>query len=300
MSSSASTRFGISPALATPLARDGSVHIGALAAHASDLLSRGCASATIFGTTGEGPSFGVGERERTANELIAAGIPAGKLVEGVIACSHEEAVAGLNGAYARGARAILLAPPFYFRGNPDDALFAWFDGVFKAAGSKLRDILLYHIPSMTGVPIPFDVIARLKKAYPGAILGVKDSSGDRDHTMRLLEAHSDLTILVGDERYLGAACAKGASGSICGAGNFAPERMIRIVETAKDDPELQAMVEAVCAEPVIPAVKALTAYVRKEPAFAKPRPPLAPLSDAATQALGRKVDALNGRRQAAE
>ncbi len=292
--------FGISPALATPLAKDGSVNVPALVAHVQDLLSRGCSSTTVFGTTGEGPSFGLPERERTTKELIASGIPGAKLVEGVIACSHEEAVAGLNGAYARGARAVLLAPPFYFRGNPDDALFAWFDGVFKAVGSKLRDVILYHIPSMTGVPISFDVIARLRQAYPGAILGVKDSSGDRDHTMRLLAAYGDLTILVGDERYLGAACAKGASGSICGAGNFAPERMIRIVEDAKDDPALIALVDAIVSHPVIPAVKALTAHVRKDPSFAAPRPPLAPLGAAATQELTRKLDALSTARQAAE
>ena len=297
---STKTTFGISPALATPLAADGTTHVPALAAHLSDLLSRGCASGTIFGTTGEGPSFGLVERERVANELIATGIPATKLVEGLIACSHEEAVAGLKGAYARGAKAVLFAPPFYFRDNPDDALFAWFDGVFKSVGGKLRDIILYHIPSMTGVPISFDVIARLKKAYPGAILGVKDSSGDRDHTMRLIDAHGDLTILVGDERYLGAACAKGASGSICGAGNFVPERMVKIVNDAKDDAGVQALVEAIVSLPVIPAVKALTSYVRKEPAFAKSRPPLPSLTDAQTAELGRKFDALNNQRQAAE
>lgn len=297
---STSKRFGISPALATPLANDGSVHVPALAAHLSDLLSRGCTSGTIFGTTGEGPSFGLGERERTAKELIASGIPAAKIVEGLIACSHEEAVEGLNGAYARGARAILFAPPFYFRGNPDDALFAWFDGVFKTMGGKLRDIILYHIPSMTGVPLSFDLIARLRHAYPGAILGVKDSSGDRDHTMRLLDAHGDLTILVGEERYLGAACAKGASGSICGAGNFIPERMIKVVENAQDDPAVKTLVDAVVAEPVIPAVKALTAHVRREPAFTKSRPPLPSLSAAATAKLAAVLDSTLAARQAAE
>ena len=61
-------RFGISPALATPLAPDGTVHVKALAAHLSNLLSRGCTSGTIFGTTGEGPSFGLSEREIHAAE----------------------------------------------------------------------------------------------------------------------------------------------------------------------------------------------------------------------------------------
>jgi 4-hydroxy-tetrahydrodipicolinate synthase len=290
--------FGISPALATPIDRDGAVHVKALAAHAADLLSRGCTSATVFGTTGEGPSFGLSERERTVNGLIAAGIPANRIVEGLIACSHEEAVAGLNGAYGRGARAVLFAPPFYFRDNPDDALFAWFDGVFRAVGPKLRDIILYHIPSMTGVPISFDVIARLRQAFPGAVLGVKDSSGDRDHTMRLLDAHGDLTILVGDERYLGAAVARGASGSICGCSNFLPEHLVRVVNDAKDDPAVQALVEEICAHPVIPAVKALAAHVTGDAAFYNPRPPLAPLAAAAAKQLAGALDAIRFRKAA--
>ncbi|MET0606034.1 MAG: dihydrodipicolinate synthase family protein [Beijerinckiaceae bacterium] len=300
MPSSARPKFGISPALATPIAKDGTVHVNALVAHTNDLLARGCTSATIFGTTGEGPSFGLSERERTAAGMIAAGIPAAKIVEGIIACSHEEAVASLSGAYARGAKAVLFAPPFYFRDNPDDALFAWFDGVFRALGAKMRDIILYHIPSMTGVPISFDVITRLKKAYPGVILGVKDSSGDSDHTMRLIDAHGDLTILVGDERYLGAAVAKGASGSICGCSNFLPEQLVRVVADGKDDAAVQALVDAICAHPVIPAVKALAAHVTGEPAFFAPRPPLAPLSAAATQELTRALDAIRFKKEAAE
>lgn len=282
--------FGISPALVTPLASDGTVHVAALARHIDDLLRRGCSSATLFGTTGEGPSFGLAERTRAGEALIASGIPAVRLVEGVIACSHEEAVAGLDGAYARGARAVLLAPPFYFRGNPDDALFAWFEGVFRALGGRLRDVILYHIPGMTGVPLSLDLIGRLHAAFPGALLGVKDSSGDRENTTRLIEAFSDLAILVGDERYLGAAVARGAAGSICGIANIEPERMLRVVAEGRDDPGVKRLVDAICTHPVMPAVKALTAYVSGEKAFARARPPLPTLGAGATRDLVAVLD----------
>src|SRR5215208_2874740 len=85
-----SLSFGISPALVTPFS-DGKVDVQRLASHAEDCLARGCRTATIFGTTGEGPSVGAMERERVAVDLISLGIPARQLVEGVIACSIEEA-----------------------------------------------------------------------------------------------------------------------------------------------------------------------------------------------------------------
>src|SRR4051794_33460870 len=49
-----SLRFGISPALVTPFSEDG-VDVRRLADHAKDCIARGCRTATIFGTTGEGP-----------------------------------------------------------------------------------------------------------------------------------------------------------------------------------------------------------------------------------------------------
>ena len=60
-----SLSFGISPALVTPFA-GGSVDVRRLADHAKDCLARGCRTATVFGTTGEGPSVGAVERDRVA------------------------------------------------------------------------------------------------------------------------------------------------------------------------------------------------------------------------------------------
>ena len=70
-----SLSFGISPALVTPFS-DGRVDVQRLASHANDCLARGCRTATIFGTTGEGPSVGAIERERVTVDLISLGIPA--------------------------------------------------------------------------------------------------------------------------------------------------------------------------------------------------------------------------------
>lgn len=277
-----SLSFGISPALVTPFVA-GKVDVHRLANHAKDCLSRGCRSATIFGTTGEGPSVGAAERERVANELIGLGFPANQLVEGVIACSPEEAAASTSQALRRGAKAVLLAPPFYFRPAPDDAVYDWFAAVFEAVGSGLRDILLYHIPGMTGVPIAHTVIARLRERFPGAIRGVKDSACDPEATFALIKAFPDLEVLVGDETYLGRACAAGAAGSICGVANIVPEAVIALAEAGKDDPRIVELVREICRHPIIPMVKALVAHVRQDPVWAVARPPL-PSVDAQTTA----------------
>jgi 4-hydroxy-tetrahydrodipicolinate synthase len=284
-----SLSFGISPALVTPFA-GGSVDVRRLADHAKDCLARGCRTATVFGTTGEGPSVGAGERDRVASELIGLGIPAAQLVEGILACSIEEAVYSTSRALNRGAHAVLLAPPFYFRPVPDDAVVAWYSAVFEAVGSGLRDVILYHIPGMTGVPLSHEVVRRLVQAFPGAIRGVKDSAGNAEATFALIEAFPDLDILVGDERYLGRACAAGGAGSICGVANIVPEAVVALAENGRDDPRIVELVEEITRHPVIPMVKALVAHVRQDRAWAVSRPPLPTIDEATVGRVAKLLD----------
>jgi 4-hydroxy-tetrahydrodipicolinate synthase len=276
-----SLSFGISPALVTPF-MNGKVDVHRLASHAKDCLARGCRTATLFGTTGEGPSVGANEREHVTSDMVSLGIPAGKLVEGVIACSPEEAAAGTSRALRRGAHAVLLAPPFYFRPAPDESVIGWYSAVFDAVGSDLRDIILYHIPGMTGVPLSHTVISQLNQRYPGAIRGVKDSACDAEATFALIKAFPDLDILVGDETYLGRACAAGAAGSICGVANILPEAVIALAESGRDDHRIIELVQEISRHPIVPMVKALVAHVRKDPVWALARPPLPSLSEHST------------------
>jgi 4-hydroxy-tetrahydrodipicolinate synthase len=178
---------------------------------------------------------------------------------------------------------VLLAPPFYFRPVPDDAVFAWFAEVLGSVGEGLRDVILYHIPSLTGVSLSIELIARLRTAFPAAIAGVKDSAADAQASMRLIDAHGDLAILVGDETYLGRACAAGAAGSICGLANLVPEAVIAVAASGRDDPRIHSLVDAINRHPMIPIVKSLVAHLRREPAFATASPPLPTLPAAAVR-----------------
>ena len=86
----------------------------------------------------------------------------------------------------------------------------------RKLGGSARDIILYNIPSVTQVALSVDLIGRIKEGFPGVVTGVKDSSGDWAYTQRLLAAHKDLAILIGDERYLAEGVALGGQGAISG------------------------------------------------------------------------------------
>lgn len=66
--------FGLSCALALPLAKQFDIDYVRLKAHARRCLQAGCSSVTVFGTTGEGASVSLAEREQILDALSAAGV----------------------------------------------------------------------------------------------------------------------------------------------------------------------------------------------------------------------------------
>jgi 4-hydroxy-tetrahydrodipicolinate synthase len=215
-----------------------------------------------------------------------------QVVVGVAAGAFDNALGQARMALDFGCRGILLAPPFYFKDVPDEGLFRWFAMLVERLGGAARDIILYHLPSVTAVPLSIELIGRLKAAFPGVIVGVKDSSGDRAYGQSLLAAHGDLTILIGDERLLAGAVRQGAEGSICGMANLCPELLLPLADEGRDDPVVDCLVEEVIKYPVIPAVKALVAHRTGDPAWLRVGPPLMPLAAAEAQRLATAFDGI--------
>ena len=291
--------FGLSCALSTPFRPDGEVALDLLLGHARWCLAKGCDSVTVFGTTGEGASLGLRSRERVLGAMASAGLTMRReLVGGVAAASLEEAEAQARQILDADARALLVAPPFYFKEPSDDGVFAWFAALFARLGGRARDIILYNIPSVTQVELGVELISRLRDAFPEVIIGVKDSSGNFAYTQRLLAQHKDLSILVGDERSLGAAMRVGGEGSICGVANLFPERMGAMIRDRADDEKITALVEVLVRYPVIPAVKALLAHRSGDPAWLAVLPPLTEIAPALAEGLAAAYDAIFAARTA--
>jgi 4-hydroxy-tetrahydrodipicolinate synthase len=285
-------RFGLSAALATPFLADGAVDFGRAVAQARWCLGEGCSSVTLFGTTGEGSSIGLEDRARLLAALGEAGIAGDRIVGAVAAASVADAEAQARVALEIGCKALLLPPPFYFKGVSDDGLFAWHAALFERLGGAARDVLLYNIPSVTAVPLSIDLVGRLRDAFPALVIGVKDSSGDWAYTQRLLAAHRDLAILIGDERSLAEGVRLGGEGAISGLANICPRIIGRLARDGEDDPRVTALVEAVLAYPVTPAVKALVAHRTGDEAWLHVRPPLMPIGAGDAVRLAARYDTL--------
>jgi 4-hydroxy-tetrahydrodipicolinate synthase len=292
-------RFGLSVALATPFAEDRSIDLPRLVAHGLQSLTDGCDSLTVFGTTGEGASLGLNERNRALGALVGAGVdPAKQLVIGIAAANVEDAIAQGRAGLMLGCPSFLLAPPFYFKNPGDEGLFDWLAAVLTGLGPKASNVILYHIPQVTAVGLSVALIDRLKKAFPHQVTGVKDSSGNWENTQALLKHHGDLHILIGDERLLAKGMQLGASGTICGLANIAPDLMQGPVNGI-EELRVAAMIDVVLPFAVTAAVKALIGHRRNDPvAWSRMRAPLRSLSEAECRKIFAAVDIIRAKQAA--
>ena len=277
-------RFGISAALLTPFKVDGSVDLRLFASHAKSVLRRGASSITIFGTTGEGASVSPVERLDGLRHLLDSGISPDQILPTIYASALGEAIQQIVDASETGVTKFLLVPPHYFKGCSDDGLYAWHEDLLRSAPRHSK-FVLYHIPQVTGVPLSPSLIARLAEEFSDRLIGIKDSSGDWDNTLNFLDLIS-VPVLVGDERMLHHAVARGGAGAITGMANLYPDRMHRLFQSATEDVELSAEVGRIVVHPVIPALKAMLARNSENESWERVRAPLEPLDAQARSALG--------------
>ncbi len=261
--------------------------------HCAWLLASGCAGLAVFGTNSEANSLGLDERKALLEGLVASGVDPARLIPGTGCCALPETVALSAHATALGCAGVLMLPPFYYKGVPDEGLFRSYSEVIQRVGDARLRIYIYHIPPVSGVPVPVPVVERLLKAYPGTIAGVKDSSGDWANTEALLAlAPQGLSVFAGSEVFLLRNMRGGGAGCITAGANVNPAAIDQVFRRWRDPeaPALQAGIDRIRAilqahGSMIPALKAVTAHFGQDPAWKTVRPPLVELDEGDEQAL---------------
>jgi 4-hydroxy-tetrahydrodipicolinate synthase len=267
----------------TPLGQDFRVDQARLATHVQGLLAEGVAGVVLFGTTGEGPSLPVKERADGLEGLLASGISADRVVPATGCAALSDTVALTRHALQMGCPRCLVLPPFFWKDLSDEAVFRYYAALFETVGDERLRVYLYHIPQFSAVPIHPDTVVRLATAYPEIVAGVKDSSGDFEHTAALLRCVPQLSIMGGYEPQLPQLMRAGGAGTICGMANLwssAVAALLKPDASPEDALRVRSFLKVVCRHPFVPAVKAIRAAQMNDAGWAKVLPPLSPLTPA--------------------
>jgi 4-hydroxy-tetrahydrodipicolinate synthase len=287
----------------TPVDGDLKPDPGRFVAHARWLLEEGCHGLVVFGTTGEANSFSVEERSALLEAALGAGLPRERILVGTGCCALSDSVRLTRHALALGVAGVLMLPPFYYKDNPDEALFATFDQIIQRVGTAAFDLYLYHFPRLSGVPITPGLIERLLRRYPDTLKGVKDSSGDWNNTRMLIERFPDLAIFPGAETLLLPGLKAHGSGCISASCNVNPRAIRKLYDGFKageagleeQQDALTAVRKVLQLRPLIPVMKHLLADHRGDPDWRRVRPPFLPLPDVEAAALESELAALGWR-----
>ena len=263
----------------TPFAADHAVDHGAFLERAQALLEAGAHGLAPFGTTSEANSLTVAERRAALEALVEGGIEPGCLVPGTGCCAVADTVELSRHAAGLGCRGVLMLPPFFYKGVPEDGVYDAFAQAIEGVGPGAR-IYLYHIPQMSGVPITLPLIGRLVAAFGTAIAGLKDSSGDWENTAAVIAAYPQLATYSASEAMIPRNVAAGGAGCISASANVNPAGIRRLIDGLGGEGE-EALLEQVSEVrrlfeglPLVPAVKAAVAAQAGAEGLARVRPPL--------------------------
>jgi N-acetylneuraminate lyase len=216
-------------AVFTPMHPDGSLNLKIVPRIVDQLIQDGLDGVYVCGSTGEGPSLSIDERQAVAEAYIQA---VDKRLPVILQVGHDslkEACRLARHAQDKGADAISAVPPLYFK--PDNVeILVDFLGEIVSCTSGLP-FYYYHIPRLTGVEI--DVVQFLQlcsEKLPG-LQGVKFS----DFKVFELQACVQLqngryNLLFGSDEMLLAGLAVGAHGAIGTTYNFAAPLYKRIIQ----------------------------------------------------------------------
>jgi 4-hydroxy-tetrahydrodipicolinate synthase len=284
---------GVLSPVITPFRKDYSPDAERFVRHCKWLLKSGCSGLAVFGTNSEANSLSVSEKRHLLEKLVSAGVPAASLMPGTGHCALSDSIEMTRAAVELGCAGVLMLPPFYYKGVPDEGLYRNFAEVIERVGDERLQVYLYHIPPVSQVSISLNLIEKLLAKYPGSIAGVKDSSGDWSNTKAMLDAFakSGFDVFAGSEVFLLDNMRHGGKGCITATGNINPGPIDNVYRNWRgaDADKLQAGITAtrkiVQKYNVISALKSAVAHFGNDPQWKTCRPPLVELSAEQDQQL---------------
>ena len=207
---------GACTALVTPFL-DGKVNYPMMEQLLRRQIEAGITAVVVAGTTGESPTLSDDEKIELFRRCKEYAGDSCKIIAGTGTNSTEHAIAQSMAAEEVGADALLVVTPYYNKSTPDGLLKHY----LSIAHSVSLPIILYNVPTRTGVDIPVSVYQRLSRV-PN-IVGVKEASSDITKVARIkLACGPDFDIWSGNDDQIVPVMSLGGSGVISVLSNVYP------------------------------------------------------------------------------
>ncbi len=218
---------GILVPIVTPFDKNGAVDVPTLEKLVNSFIDKGVAGIVACGTTGEYYTLSPKERELVMTTIAKHAKGKVSLIAGVNSLSTDHTIELANQAKEMGYEGLMLSANPY--SLPEQAgIIAHFE---KVADAVKMPIIMYNFPARVGVNIEFETVEHLSK-HP-YIVGIKESSGNFSHALRMLQAKfENFEIVCGCDDQPVDFFFWGARSWIAGAANVFPEEQVAIYQAA--------------------------------------------------------------------
>ncbi len=220
---------GVVVPMVTPITEKFDLDEAALKRVIDHLIDGGVQGIFVLGSNGEGPSIPRGMRARIVHLTMEHVKGRVRVYAGILDNSSIDAVASAKEYLRMGVSAVVAQLPNYFVLSPDEQ-FRYFAGLVERIQGP---ILLYEIPATVHMSLDLAVIEHLR-AFSN-VVGIKDSSGNRERVEALLDVYSDdpgFSVLVGTSGLYSFGLRHGADGIVPGIANLEPGLCARMYAAA--------------------------------------------------------------------
>ena len=190
-------------------------------------IDAGVPAVVLAGTTGESPTLSDDEKVNLFYRAKAFTKDRCMIIAGTGSNSTEHAIFLSKEAEKAGADALLVVAPYYNKGNPD-GLYLHFASIAKSVSIP---VIIYNVPTRTGVDIPVNVYSQLSQIKN--IAGVKEASTDITKITKIRKACGNrFVIWSGNDDQIVPTMSLGGLGVISVLSNIFPEETVAMTDAA--------------------------------------------------------------------
>lgn len=220
--------LGAATALITPFTKDG-VDFTAMGRLIDWQIDEGIDALVVCGTTGEAPTLKDDEHQELIAftvERVAGRVP---VIAGVGSNDTEHAVMMAEFAGEAGADGLLVVTPYYNKTTQRGLIRSY----ERIADASTKPIILYNVPSRTGVDIQPETYAAL--ADHPMISGIKEANGNISRIVETMSLVGDrLDLYSGNDDQIVPIMAMGGKGVISVLSNVLPAKTAELCRRFRD------------------------------------------------------------------
>lgn len=209
---------GIGVALITPFKENKSVDYDTLEVLINRLISNGVDYIVTLGTTAETPTLTTEEKDKIITKVVKTVDERVPVVVGVGGNNTMEIAKCLHNFSHRGVEAILSVTPYYNKPS-QEGLFQHYRTLSEASPLP---ILLYNVPSRTGVNMTAETTLRIAQACEN-VVGIKEASQVAQAKEIIERRREGFLVISGDDGSALPVIAAGGDGVISVLGNAFPK-----------------------------------------------------------------------------